>query len=485
MQFHFLVRYGIVRFAGRPELQALWDRLCAWSPDAPGSSHPFSVRLAAENGWPLSHALRVIEEYRRFALIAATAQNMMTPSDAVDQVWHLHLAYSRSYWDDFCPKVLGKPLHHEPTQGGAHENERFDGTYRATLARYGELFGPPPLDLWPAPELRFAARFQRVLIADRGRAGARLFEYFAGLRFQIPLLLGCLAMAGCAGLFTEHNTSGPSAAAFLNFYLYLTIGAVATALSLIWSGLAPRTRECTCALSDLDTYALAYLSRKDFGVLETVIATLYNAGHIGLGEGGGAFTSLAALPTSAHPIERAFVRDIDQHGRLPKGGGNAFKAAVQTLRDGLLARDLIPAPKQVTRVQRQLMFVGLAALMVGLIRVAVGVGGGRPVGFLLLLMVNMLVGLLILWRLTQRPNRHGRGILAQAKASAQPRSIRVNTGDTRLPLAVALLGTSALAFGTTQDLRRSIQSVSPTANGGDGGGGGCGGGGCGGGGCGG
>ena len=32
------------------------------------------------------------------------------PSDEVDQAWHLHLVYTRSYWGEFCPNVLGKPL---------------------------------------------------------------------------------------------------------------------------------------------------------------------------------------------------------------------------------------------------------------------------------------------------------------------------------------------------------------------------------------
>jgi hypothetical protein len=36
--------------------------------------------------------------------------HIVTPSEQVDQVWHLHLTYTRSYWDEFCPNVLGQPF---------------------------------------------------------------------------------------------------------------------------------------------------------------------------------------------------------------------------------------------------------------------------------------------------------------------------------------------------------------------------------------
>ncbi|WP_207796605.1 glycine-rich domain-containing protein [Sphingomonas oleivorans] len=79
---------------------------------------PFAKRLARENGWTDAHAARVIEEYRRFCFLSVTGDGEMTPSDAVDQVWHLHLSYSRDYWERFCPNVLGRALHHGPTAGG-------------------------------------------------------------------------------------------------------------------------------------------------------------------------------------------------------------------------------------------------------------------------------------------------------------------------------------------------------------------------------
>lgn len=134
----------------------LWQAIAAYHPDKAGVALPFSRRLAIENGWTRRYALRAIEEYKRFIYLACTAGFQVTPSEEVDQVWHLHLVYTRAYWDDFCGKVLGRSLHHTPTEGGAAEDHRFREQYERTLAQYAQEFGvPAPSDIWPSPEERF------------------------------------------------------------------------------------------------------------------------------------------------------------------------------------------------------------------------------------------------------------------------------------------------------------------------------------------
>lgn len=122
-------------------------------------AHPglagFVARLARENAWSHEHVTRVIREYKRFVCLAVTASQPVTPSDSVDRAWHLHLTYSSQYWDDFCPRVLGRPLHHHPS-GGAAARQRCAAGYERTLALYRDVFGEPaPADIWPASEQRF------------------------------------------------------------------------------------------------------------------------------------------------------------------------------------------------------------------------------------------------------------------------------------------------------------------------------------------
>ncbi|WP_066555255.1 glycine-rich domain-containing protein [Croceicoccus bisphenolivorans] len=127
----------------------LWQRLARYRVGPPDAAFSFEQRLARENGWSEAHAGRVVDEYRRFCYLAMRAGHEVTPSDAVDQAWHLHLTYSRDYWQRFCPDVLEMPLHHGPTAGGEVERDRYYRQYAETLASYERVFGPSPADIWP------------------------------------------------------------------------------------------------------------------------------------------------------------------------------------------------------------------------------------------------------------------------------------------------------------------------------------------------
>ena len=94
-----------------PSQDPLWARIEAYEFDALDPGQPFVRRLAKENLWTEPYAERVIEEYRRFCYLAVQAGHPVVPSDEVDQVWHLHLGYSRDYWQEFCANVLGFDLH--------------------------------------------------------------------------------------------------------------------------------------------------------------------------------------------------------------------------------------------------------------------------------------------------------------------------------------------------------------------------------------
>jgi hypothetical protein len=143
----------------------LLDCIGAFVFDESEAALPFTARLARENRWPKAYAARAIEEYRRFMYLAVVAGHPVTPSDQVDQVWHLHLLYTRSYWDAFCGGVLGRPIHHGPTRGGRQEGVKFHAWYERTLESYARIFGePPPADIWPESAIRFGADLHHVRV---------------------------------------------------------------------------------------------------------------------------------------------------------------------------------------------------------------------------------------------------------------------------------------------------------------------------------
>lgn len=138
-----------------PEQKALYTRIQAFRFDDPDTALPFAARLARDNGWPIRYALRAITEYRKFVFLASAAGHHVSPSDQVDQVWHLHLLYTQSYWNRFCKDVLNAPLHHGPTKGGPGEHQKFDDWYKRTLETYKLFFGALPEDIWPPANIRF------------------------------------------------------------------------------------------------------------------------------------------------------------------------------------------------------------------------------------------------------------------------------------------------------------------------------------------
>lgn len=147
-----------------PRLQAVE----AYEIGPPDAALTFSARLARENRWAPDFAERVIAEYKRFCFLAVTAGHEVTPSDAVDQAWHLHLTYSRDYWERFCPDVLGTPLHHGPTAGGSAEGDRYFEQYARTLKSYETAFGHlPPADIWPDARTRFLEGPRAVRVHPR------------------------------------------------------------------------------------------------------------------------------------------------------------------------------------------------------------------------------------------------------------------------------------------------------------------------------
>lgn len=137
----------------------LWQRVARHDLDA-ADAFSFTSRLARDRGWTVAFARGAVAEYRRFCFLTQISPRPVTPSEEVDEVWHLHLTYSRDYWDVWCKKVLGAPLHHDPSRGGQVEDSRFRVQYAETLALYERYFGLPPEAYWPATQVRFSNRMR-------------------------------------------------------------------------------------------------------------------------------------------------------------------------------------------------------------------------------------------------------------------------------------------------------------------------------------
>ncbi len=126
----------------------LWEKLSRFSVDVKGAVYPLSARLSDEQDWTSEYTARALAEYKRFMFLAAVAGHPVTPSHVVDEVWHMHLIYTRSYWEELGD-ILGRLIHHDPGTGGKGDQSKFQAQYHRTLESYRKFFDvEPPVDIW-------------------------------------------------------------------------------------------------------------------------------------------------------------------------------------------------------------------------------------------------------------------------------------------------------------------------------------------------
>ena len=124
----------------------LWINVHDFDLDNPPSEYSFSTRLAKENHWTIQFTEAAILEYKKFMYLAAMSDNMVSPSEIIDVVWHQHLIFSQSY-SKFC-QILGKRIEHVPSTHNRNEFEKFKQAKERTRNLYNQTFGEAPSHIW-------------------------------------------------------------------------------------------------------------------------------------------------------------------------------------------------------------------------------------------------------------------------------------------------------------------------------------------------
>lgn len=484
-----------------PQQRELWTRLQGFDLDEPGASLDFSKRLARENGWTHDFAKRVVEEYKRFLFLAMSAGHPVTPSDEVDQAWHLHLVYTRSYWNELCADVLRRPLHHGPTRGGAQEGAKFGEWYAKTRASYAHFFGhAAPLDIWPNAVVRFgdAPHFRRV--------NARRSWIIEKPTFQLPTrvaptLFIALIMLGAGGVAVGAqaglNPWNWGGAAFLTLFWVLCAASI---VAVFWARKMWATpNDSKLPSVPVDAYALARLRAGNTLPIDAAIVNMIAEGRIAFDDKNN-LRQIGAAPS--HPFERpiwdAIGQGVIDTAKLRSFVGPRCERFDKELRNlGLLISS--DAQQNISLVYAM---VPTFLLLLGGSKIIVGLSRERPVGFLAASCVAIVVATFYMWKnlprrsargdalLSHMQRQHGRGSLSLPNVSgASPWATGAGLAG-GAALAVALYGYDELdAFGMG-DFRDRLQppktkgdgssGCSSSDSGGGGGDSGCGGGGCGG-----
>lgn len=480
------------------DVEQTWCALQALSLDDAESLFPFSARLKKENGWTVGFTRQAIEEYRRFLLLAKHAGHPVTPSPAIDQVWHLHLVYTRSYWEELCKGVLGQPLHHHPTSGGSDEGAKFRQQYLRTLQSYQALFGEaPPEEIWPAVDECFRPKRERWVDANRHwliprpNWWPRLNRHLAR---PAALVLGlALPMAGCG----DWNVLDYRGETFLLFYVLAFIGALALSF-LITSKLRQRMGPSEVTNPIADPYEAAFLGGGGRRMIDALFSALFVRGAI---RPKSTTTGPAHLGRSEkefdqadwHPFESLCLKALPGEGTAKVGSvRDSLTALSETMRESMTECGFVFSSAQLASLRWAAALPLLAVIATGFAKVVVGVGRDRPVTFLVILLLISAVA--TVYRLVRVNRRTPAGQTAWKELRAANPTKPVHSGQELLSiepataaLLVAIGGSAALKIPAFGELHQAIHRHGADAGGGCGSSGcsdgGCGGGGCGGGGC--
>jgi hypothetical protein len=139
----------------------LWQRLTEHDFPLDDQGKTLLSHLVKETTLGADKAAIALREYRKFLYLAAVSGEIVAPSPLIDRIWHTHIEHTRAYFDDFCPRIIGRVIHHAPGRATAET----DPAYARTLALYEAAFGVKPFfRVWPQPKvLRRERLFGRLV----------------------------------------------------------------------------------------------------------------------------------------------------------------------------------------------------------------------------------------------------------------------------------------------------------------------------------
>jgi uncharacterized protein (TIGR04222 family) len=468
---------------------SLWLKIEAFRLDEPDAPFPFSRKLARENSWEPGYAARATREYRRFLYLYCCAPHPVSPSDVVDQVWHLHLTYTQSYWNQLCRETLGRPLHHVPSQGQPGEGEKFSDWYRQTLESYVAHFHEtPPADIWPTANTVGSSGKPRHRRVDLGRHWViprpRNLFWTAGVA---ACGLTLLTIAGCnAGDLGPDilNLRGP---VFLSLYWKLTTAFLAVALTLRFVLRAPAG-----AVPDIadDPYLYAWLADGPKRVTYAALAHLSKLEVVKINSSKQVKPGSNLNARGLHPLEQALVAHTRTGGATMDSWICEVEICGSPMAEELESKGLVLPPRARGRARWRPLLIALIPAVLGVTKIGVGISRGKPVGFLMMLTAATIIVAFVTVGRRVWQSRRGAALLSKLtnthsalKDLRQPN--HVSTCDPML-LSIALFGPVVLHTTTFAHLAplmgSRIQSTdsstscgSSCGGGGGGGGGGCGG----------
>ncbi|MGL4364887.1 MAG: hypothetical protein ACRCSB_06775, partial [Bacteroidales bacterium] len=330
--------------------------------------------------------------YRKFLFLAATAKHIVSPSETIDEAWHLHLIYTESY-QDLCANVLQNPLHHLPSKGGQSEKEKYQNFHAQTKESYALLFGEkPPTDIWEdkLPTFDFAYLQNDSL-------------YFF---LQRPILTAVLLISGLTTLFYHTLYSLIFSLKGINFVVALLV-LFGISLAFIWlyrivfMPTIQADMNNLAKIYELNEYEAAALNlsqpfEKQYTTL--ILANLRKKQAFSIDKKG----VIIEKDAFYEPNE---IREGQIWDKLAVGKklSDLQLSAVNTPDFQRIKKLAAKLQEKIERYYPMLVFKWLpislscAMLALGLTRLLMGIENGKPIGFLIFTLAGMIIGITVMF----------------------------------------------------------------------------------------
>ena len=350
----------------------LWIRIDAYQIDDPEAYIPLSSKLAKEQGWSVEFTQRAFLEYKKFIYLCCILPGGASPSKIVDEVWHLHLTYTRDYWRRFCKETLQKDIHHHPSKGGPDEQLKHEIWYEETLKQYEAIFGEPaPADIWSTnaiPKLAEPIYYSYNIFFEPGN------------KWRYALLILPIVFIGL--IYDQPNPYKLSGPHFLVFYAIL-MGVVA--LIVLLSVIAQKNKLAAIFKVNypgLSKYEMAFLTGGEYRFALLLIAELVDK------------RVLSLIERNVYIINYDVLKNIDSPLKgylLESGADKIFLSQLKMVSAKMGAEyrmkyfSLIFQFEKFTNSWLPLII----PWVLGIIRIIQGLQNDKPVGFLLAITIFM------------------------------------------------------------------------------------------------
>ncbi len=369
----------------KQEHKDLWKRIEEFSIDDLHAEVRFSDKLARENNWSKEYTQRVISEYKKFIFLCCVLPNGASPSDVVDQAWHIHLTYTINYWKEFCQKTLGKEIHHHPSKGGIAEKKKHTGWYADTLSQYKYYFDTAaPADIWPPLQDNEISSSRE---SGGQISGIKYFLYFLPA-FFVPLFYGKLHI---------YVLTGPQ---FLIFFGILLAG-LALALTKRYQH-KKKILEDIISQYDTSQSNIFQVTRFVHGQIRSLQTAIVDLAYRGLLVPGNKKHFLVNTDTyveniaEANPLLPGLVRNY-HHGEA------ITVSQLEKICDTYKTYDLnlYNLYHEVRKRDQLSIALLIFPLLIAVLRFLQGISNERPVAYLFMLSLACLaIGLMIIWRIS-------------------------------------------------------------------------------------